>query len=388
MTTTELTPKQQLSELIRTSKSILLITHEHPDGDALGSLLALHHALTKMGKKVTSAVDGDIADYYQFLPGINQIEREFSSNKDLLIMVDESQAKVGNVSLKRLGENKLMIVVTPKDGILVPENFLIEDGSFDFDAIIAVDCSSKERLGALADRCADLFYEVPLVNIDHHPGNTNFGKINLVDIAASSTAELLVAILEMVGRDQGLITEQVATCLLAGIISDTSSFQNSNTTPKSLTVAAQLVAAGGKQQEIVRELFKNRSLAMLRLWGRALSYIKEDAPHRFAWSTLSKADFVASQATPDMARSLIDELLKTAQGVDFVLLLTEEDGSVVGNLRSVKPTADVRQLAVSFGGAGHAQAAGFTLEDAKIQEKEQEIISQIRQLLTDGLSAV
>jgi phosphoesterase RecJ-like protein len=275
-----------------------------------------------------------------------------------------------------------MVVITPKEGFLSAANVRIEEGSFNADVVIALDCANTDRLGTIFSENPNLFFEVPVVNVDHHPGNSNFGKVNIVDITASSTAEILVSLLETLGKDvPNLIDTDIATCLLTGLITDTNSFQNSNTTPKSLTVAAQLVAAGGRQQEIVKHVFKTRSLSTLRLWGRALSYIKEDQSLRFAWSILSKADFVAAQATQDNASGVIDELLKTAAGMDFVLLLTEREGDLHGSFRSVVSSVDVAKLASLFGGGGHTQAAAFTIQNARLADREMEVINRLRTAL-------
>lgn len=379
---TELTPKQQWSELVKNAKSVLVLAHHHPDGDALGSMLALKAGLERLGKEVTVATSGQIPTHLSFLPAYDSLQKDPSFQKDLLIVIDETQAKVGNITLKRISDTKLMVVVTPKDGALTQTNIRIEDGAFMTDLIIVLDSPELERLGSIYEQNSSLFFEVPVVNIDHHPGNTNFGKVNIVDITASSTAEILVSLLETIGKDTpGIIDETVATCLLTGILADTSSFQNANTTPKSLTVAAQLVAAGARQQEIVRNIFKTRSLSQLRLWGRALSYIKEDAQLKFAWSVLTKADYVAAQADEGAASGVIDELLKTASGMDFVLLLSERDNGIHGSFRAVIPTMDVSRLANALGGGGHPQAAAFFMENASLKQKEMEIVNRIRGLL-------
>jgi phosphoesterase RecJ-like protein len=381
----ELTPKQQWNELVKNAKSILVLAHHHPDGDALGSMLALKAALEKLDKEVTVAVSGNIPQFLSFLPGYDTLQKDPSFQKDLLIVIDETQAKIGNITLKRVSDTKLMVVVTPKDGALTPANVRVEDGSFTTDLVIVLDSPELERLGAIYEENSSLFFEVPVVNIDHHPGNTNFGKVNIVDITASSTAEILVSLIETVGKDMpGIIDEPVATALLTGLLSDTSSFQNANTTPKSLTVAAQLVAAGARQQDIVRHIFKTRTLSQLRLWGRALSYIKEDAQLKFAWSILTKADFVAAQADEAGGSGVIDELLKTAAGMEFVLLLSERDNGVHGSLRSIVPSMDVSRLANAFGGGGHPQAAAFTMENASLKDKEMEIVNKIRNVLRGG----
>lgn len=375
----EMTPKQQWSEQVKVAKSILILPHANPDGDALGSALALKIALTKLGKEVTVATSGPVQDIYTFLPQFENLIPDLVIQKDLLVILDETQAKIGNVTLKRVSETKLMVVITPKEGILTKNDVRLEEGMFNTDLIIALDCANPDMLGPIYKENPNLFYEIPVINIDHHPGNSNFGKVNIVDLTASSVAEILVSLLETLAKDTpNLIDGDVATALLTGLTYDTGSFQNSNTTPKSLTVAAQLVAAGARQQEIVKQLFKTRSLSTLRLWGRALSYIREDSELRFAWSILTKADFVASRATPNNASGLIDELLKTVSGMDFVLLLSERNGDVHGSLRSVVPSVDVSQIAAHFGGGGHAQAAAFNFSESQLAKKEMEVINQLR----------
>lgn len=380
----ELTPKQQFVEQVKSAKTILILPHANPDGDALGSSLALKSGLEKLEKKVTVAINQDLPSLFSFLPEYTSIQTKLDLQKDLLLIIDETQAKVGNVNLKRVSDNKLMVVITPKDGLLTAENVRIEEGSFDVDLIITLDCADIDRLGSIYEENASLFYDVPVVNIDHHPGNTNFGKINIIDVAASSTAEILVSLLETLGKDiPSMLDADIATNLLTGVTTDTNSFQNSNTTPKSLTVAAQLVAAGARQQEIVKKIFKTRTLSTLRLWGRALSYIKEDSNHNFAWTSLSKSDFVAAQASSEESGGVIDELLKTASGMNFVFLLTEKETRVHGSLRTTIPSFDVSELARLFGGGGHTQAAAFKIENTTLKEKELEIVNKIRQHLTE-----
>ncbi len=380
MSPQELTPKQQLTELVKKSKSILLLTHNHPDGDAVGSAIGMGLGLRKLGKEVYVVAPGNPTGPFDFLPSFDLLTQELNIQKDLLVVLDESQAQIGNISLKRVAENKLVVVITPKGGTLTASNVRIEDGSYNIDLIICLDCSNLERLAHLYDENSSLFYEVPVVNIDHHADNTNFGKVNIVDITASSTAEILVSVLETIGKEiPGIIDADIATCLLTGITTDTGSFQNQNTTPKSLTIAAQMVAAGANQQEIVRRIFRTRNLSTLRLWGRALSYIKEDTDRSFAWSVLSKADFVAAQAKPEEASGVIDELLKTASNMDFVMLISERDGSLRASLRAINPSRDVSKIAQLFpGGGGHPMAAAFSLPDKSLKDYEHEIIATIR----------
>ena len=166
---------------------------------------------------------------------------------------------------------------------------------------------------------------------------------------------------------------------MTGLIYDTSSFQNINTTPKSLTVAAQLVAFGGRQQEIIKNLYKTKALSTLKLWGIILSQVKEDSSHKFLWSSVSHEDLVKVGADESALSGVVDELLKSATDVDFVLLLSERQNQVHGSLRAIAKGVNVAEIAESFSGGGHEVAAAFRY-DGSLKESEAKILDKIRQL--------
>jgi len=376
----ELSPKQQTTEQIRTAQKILLLTHQNPDGDALGSLLALYLVLKQLGKDVTAVVPGQIPGSLKFLPNLEEILQNLSLAKDFVITIDTSRVKVDRLGYKHLPEeNKLNIVITPLGGIFEEKDVTFLQGSPKYDLIIVLDSPDLERLGALYESQSGLFYETPVINIDHHAGNDFFGKINWVDLTATSTAEILVSLVESLAREKPLLNEQVATALLTGIITDTGSFQNVNTTPKSLTVAAQLVAAGARQQEIIRHIFKTKPLTTLKLWGRILAQVKYEADDRFVWSKIGKFDFLETGADEGETSGIIDELLKSAPGIDFALLVVERSDGIHGSLRAVAPGVDVSQIARLFNGGGHEAAAAFQMYGATLADKEEEILAKIRE---------
>jgi phosphoesterase RecJ-like protein len=252
----ELTPKQQIIELLKAAQKILILSHINPDGDALGSMLALLLVLKKIGKDVTAVTAENMPENLQYLPAKDQLAPNFSGTKDFIIAINTSKVQVEKLSYKNLpDENKLNVVITPLSGSFKPEDVTFSFGAYKYDLIIVLDSPDLERLGPIYDANTELFYETPVVNIDHHAGNDYFGKVNWVDLTATSTAEILVALIESLAREKPLIDTDIATALLTGIIVDTGSFQNANTTPKSFTVAAQLVAAGAHQQEIIKWLF-------------------------------------------------------------------------------------------------------------------------------------
>lgn len=375
----ELTSKQQTTERIRTSQKILLLTHVGPDGDALGSLLALYMVLKDLGKEVTAVVSDPVSASLKFLPKVEELVKDFSSIRDFVITVDTSKVKVDKLGYKQVPqENKLNIVITPLGGTFSEGDISCSHGSNKFDLIIVLDSPDLDRLGPLLENQNTLFYETPVINIDHHAGNDFFGKINWVDLTATSTAEILVSLIESLSREKSLLTEDVATALLTGIITDTGSFQNVNTTPKSLTVAAQLVAAGGRQQEIIRHVFKTKPLSTLKLWGRILASVQSEPSLRFVWSKISRDDFEELGAEEAETTGIIDELLKSAPDIDFALLLTERQDGVHGSLRSAAPGVDVSAIARLFGGGGHEAASAFQMYGETLAQKETEILEKIR----------
>lgn len=376
----ELTPKQQIVELTAKSKNILIVTHVNPDGDALGSTLALANVLKKLDKNVVAICSDIYPKVFDFLPNITEIKRDTDAKGDFVISIDTSRGKIEKLGYKNLPEQKkLNIVLTPDKGVVfTKDDITFTPAGQKFDLIFVLDAPDEERLGDFYVNNPDLFYEVPIVNIDHHPSNSYYGKVNWVDLTSTSTAEILVALIESLGRGTNLFDSEIATLLLTGIITDTGSFQHNNTTPKSLTVAAQLVAAGGRQQEIIKHIFKTKRLSTLKIWGKVLSNITEEVNAKFIYSKVNATEFKLSGADPSETSGVTDELLKTAPGIDFALLLTERDNNVHGSFRASNESVDVAEIAKIFGGGGHKLAAAFQISHTTLADKEDEIISTIK----------
>ncbi len=378
----ELTPKQQAIELIKQADTILLLTHKNPDGDSLGSLLALALALKKLGKKPTAISIDPTPQFLNFLPAQETLEKELNYSNDLVLHLDTSKTQIANIGYKQLpDEQKIMIVVTPKAGKFTKEDIVFPETKPEYDLVVVLDTPDLARLGSIADQFADVFYEIPVVNIDHHPGNDYFGKVNWIDLTATSTAEILVSLLESLGAGKSLLDADIATALLTGITTDTASFQNANTTPKAFTVAAQLVAAGGRQQEIVRNIYKTKPLSTLKLWGLALSHIVENPEHHFIYSTLTRKDFEEAGAEEHESSGVIDDLLKSADGSHFVMLASEKRGGLHVSLRSLEKGINLTEIANLFGGGGHDMAAAFEIAGGSVTKDLGMVIEKISQFL-------
>lgn len=391
------TPKQQAIELIRKAKRILVMGHQNPDGDAIGSVLALTLILRKLGKEVTPLCTDPVPPTFQFLPATDQLVSSLEGGTDFVITLDTSHVTVDKLGYKHSPDKTaLNIVIKTKEGTLQPELVSFGGATPSADLLIVLDTNDVERLGPLYERYTDLFYKTPIINIDHHPGNDYFGKVNWVDLAATSTAEILVSLIEALSSSrpkatgepgetagkvepsQSLLDADIATLLLAGITTDTGSFQNTNTTPKSFTVAAQLVAAGARQQDIVQHIYKTKPLSTLKLWGRILSGIQEDRTHHFIWSTVSSGDFKNADAGESETSGVVDELLKAVPDIDFALLLSEKREGLYGSLRGVNSQVSVAEVAALFGGGGHEMAAAFRIPSGSLAENESEILNKIR----------
>lgn len=375
----EVSPKSQIAELIRSSQNILLLSHADPDGDAIGSTLALALVLQKLNKTFDIVISGRPATYCSFLPLFDRIKPTVATSNELVITIDTRQTgeelKLGHKKLS--AEHQVMIVISPEKGALLPEDVTVTRSKPAYDLIVFLDCSDAERIGTPHQALQEMLYEIPTVSIDHHATSAHFAKINWVDMTASSTAEMLVSLIESVGRNENLLDADVATCLLTGLMSDTGSFRNENTTPKALTVGAQLVAAGARQQEIVEKIFRTKPLSTLRMWGTILSNMKEENDGNFVWTTITAAEAMAAGADPSDSAGVIDNLLKSAAGVNFVLLLSERGDKVHGSFRSVAKGFNVAELAQLFGGGGHIPAAGFELT-GQFESTVADIIAKIK----------
>ncbi|MBD3329961.1 hypothetical protein GF354_00350 [Candidatus Peregrinibacteria bacterium] len=379
--------ENQIIELIKRKKRILILPSSPIDGDSLGSAVALYLALKKLDKEVTVVCIDPVPDVLKFLPHSNIVGSEISSSKDFIITLDSKKTEVDSIK-SNIEKDKVNIIITPKDGAFSEEDVSFNKGKIEYDLVFTVDCAELSQLKKIYEDNVELFHQIPVVNIDHHISNTHYGKVNYVDIMASSTAELLVPILEKLGHSEkkDLLDTDIATLLLAGIITDTGSFQNANTTPKSFEVSAKLVSYGARQQEIIQHVYKTKQLSQLKLWGRVLSKIQTDEKYRIVWSTVSKQDILDTGSSEDETGGIIDELMTNAPGAEIVLLIKEKsDDSVSVSLRTTTPSVNSSKIAEEFGGGGHTQAAGFSFTGISLKDVEYKVINYIRELQVSRL---
>ena len=383
-------PLEQAVNLIKRSQKILLLSSSPPDGDSLGSALALYLFLKKYDpqKEITAVCADPVPDVYKFLPQDEVIKDEFNASRDFIVTLESPKAEVKNIDYK-IENNKVNIVITPRRGQYTEKNVTFSHGETKYDLVVVLDAGDLEQLGDLYEDHIDFFFAVPVINLDHHASNTNFGQVNLVDITASSTTEILYAALKELDQGKGLIDENIATALLAGVITDTGSFQNANTTPKALAISAELVNLGARQQEIIKHVYKTKNLSTLKLWGRVLTKIKNDSQHRLVWSLITQQDLQETESLPEETGNIIDELMTNTPNAEVILLLKEKKpGLVKGSLRTTTASCDASKIAEGFGGGGHIQAAGFKIEGKSLEEAEKLVIKKIKKYQAERLHIV
>jgi bifunctional oligoribonuclease and PAP phosphatase NrnA len=299
---------EDLLKKIRLGNRFLLTSHINPDGDAIGSALGLARLLRSMGKGAVVWNRDPIPTIYRPLPGSDRVHT---------------------------GEE-------PPAGF--PDRF---------DAIVVLECPSPDRTGLEEHLSAR-----PVINIDHHLGNQLYGSVNWVDSAAPAVGEMIYRL------SQGLkltLDPETASCLYLTLVTDTGGFRFSNATPAAFEAAAALVREGAHPEQVSQWLYESQPLGVVRLLGEMLRSLEIHEGGRVATGRLTRAMFETAGANPGDSEGLIDSIRSIA-GVDAVALIREkEDGAHKVSLRS-RGEVDVEKIARHYGGGGHRNAAGFSLE--------------------------
>ena len=311
-------------EALRANDRFLVVSHENADGDALGSLLATTLALRQLGK-----------DAGMYLAGESPVPREYA------FMPFEELARD-----------------VPAD---IAERVLV-----------AVDCAQEDRIGPAPP---NLMNAKLTVNIDHHHDNSRFGDVNLIVAEASSTGEVARDVFRELGVE---ITPEIAEPLYIALVTDTGRFQYTNTTPKALRLAAELVEAGADVHAVFQQVYESVEFAKLKLLARALERAQVLEGGSLVVSVLLRSDFSDVGAPGAYSEGIID-YLRAVEGSELAVLIREppEEGRPTRrvSLRSSVDEVDVSAIARRFGGGGHRQAAGFS-SDASVEE--------ITQIVRDG----
>jgi phosphoesterase RecJ-like protein len=313
----------QIKERLKSAKSALVTAHVDPDGDAVGSMLAMGMVLEQCGLKVNYYCADFPPRIYRFLPGTEKIKREVPAGSlfDLAVVLDSSD-------ISRIGEG--------------------------------IDLRQIAKV---------------IINLDHHPDNTMFGDINYVTKASSVAEEVY----DLAKYLEAKIDRRIADCLYAAIITDTGNFRYENTNVKTLQIAAELLKAGVNTHEISTRIYDTRSLAAVRIAALAMAEMQITPDHKAAWMVVTAEMMAKTGAKGEDMIGMVD-CLRSIEGVEVAILFREEkDGTVKVNFRS-KDKLNVSEIARRFGGGGHIKASGATLE-GKPQEVVKRVIAEVEKYL-------
>lgn len=308
----------QALETLLSAKNVCLPTHQNVDADGISSALAILEGLRRKGGNGFVVIsDGKLPRYLTFLPGSESV------------------------------------VIYGKDEL--PE----------FDMLCLVDCSDQRRLGKFyADDPSRIDGDIPIVNIDHHVTNPNFGVVNIVEPRAAAAAEIVADILEVWGIEFDVKLAQV---LLAGIYGDTLGLRTDNTTARTMRTAADLVDAGADVAPIVDALFRLKSASTVCVWSRALAGVSWQGS--LLWTEVSRSLLADCNADASEAENLVNFLTGT-EGSNVSAILYENENGWRVSMRTLTPGVDVAAIAAAFGGGGHPKAAGVQINGG-LAEREQ-----------------
>jgi phosphoesterase RecJ-like protein len=302
------TQVEQAMALISQAQRIVLLAHENPDGDCLGSAIGLAHILRQLGKTCVPACADPLPRAFSFLPGAEMLQTT-------------------------LGDEQ-------------------------FDLVIALDAGELTRYGALAAQHKAFLQQARIINIDHHISSQGCGQVNIIEPTAAATAELLVLFQQQANLP---LNKEAATCLLTGMMTDTGSFQYSSTTPRTMQTAAVLLAAGATPAEIAKSIFRTRPLAQVRYQAAVCAKIQTTCNGRLAWSYATDETIAETGLTPAMDNHC-SGLLRDIEGVQIAAFFKNfgHPQETRISLRSEAPF-DVAKICMRFGGGGHLRAAGATI---------------------------
>jgi len=371
-----LTPNQQIFELIKNSQKILIVFKKNFTGDALASSLAIFLLLKKLNKQADIVCHNFIIPQnYAFLPEIDKIKSEIKGLKRFIISLEIKDNKIKDFSYDIKNE-KLNIYLTPEKGTLDEEKINFKAGDYKYDLIITIDTDDLESLGEIHEQNTDFFYNTPIINIDHNPENEQYGQINLVELTKTSIAEMLFDLIE--NYDLKLIDSEIATCLLAGMIAKTKSFRSSNVTPRVLNVASQLILNGAERDLIIQNLYRTKSINILKLWGKVLARLKNDSQYKMAWSYLQQKDFIELNLQNTNLTELIEELIANAPEAEIIILFYENQKKTISGQIYTSKNYDSLYLAKNFKPTGNKRLSEFEISKNDLIEAAREVIESIK----------
>jgi phosphoesterase RecJ-like protein len=317
-------------ERLRGARRVIAVSHENPDADTLGAALGVVRLVESLGGAADPVCTDPVPAIYGFMPGVERVRTD-------------------------------------------------PDPEVAYDLLVILDCGSLDRVGDVGVRHAELFNRLPRVIIDHHASNDAVGDADWIDRDAAATCEMVALLAARLGVDPATDGGALTTNLMSGIVMDTATFAHPNATPRTLLVAAWLVAAGAPLSDISRRLYRSKPATQLRLFGRILDRLESADDGRIVWSSVTEADYTETGAERAHSEGLID-LLSQAEDAEVAILFKEagpKDTRI--SVRTRPGGVDATVLTGRFGGGGHARAAGASIQ-APLAETRPPVLAEATRL--------
>jgi nanoRNase/pAp phosphatase (c-di-AMP/oligoRNAs hydrolase) len=364
---------EDFKKIIKKSKEILIISPENSI-DLKASSFALLYLLEKLEKNVVLFSSKKDPAQISFLPKPIKTIDNLNGLRDFQLIFNTTKNKIIDLKTEEK-ESEFTIHITPEKGAINPKDFSFIPAKFKFDLIILVGTPSLEILGDLYLSNTDLFYEIPKINIDYNPRNENYGQVNIVEDTASSIGEILTEL--FLENYSNLIDKKIAQCLLTGIISATDSFQIPTTSPKAMSLSAQLIKHKADQPLIIQYLYRNKKLSFLKLWGRIMARLNWDKDKKIIWSLVSQEDFNQSSSSEEDIKPVLEELQKSfPQNQTCMIIYTNSKNESVASLK-IMDEKKMKVLSEIYKNSQTGQILEINFKSKNLLEAEKDLFEKI-----------
>lgn len=350
---------KQLNKLLGQANNILLSGPKDPNLDVLGAVYAWHIFLSSNKKKVDVAFDGKVLKY-NFLPNNIKVDRSLGGLNKFKIILDISKTQVKQLSYDVRGK-KLEIDIVPENGNFLSENVTTGRGNYKYDLIMIFGADSLDALGSIFSENRDLFHSRPVVNIDTSVLNENYGELDIIEASATSISEISYNILKK------YLDKNISTCLLAGMIFATNSFQSPKVTPKTLDIASDLIIKGAERENIIDALYRTKDISTLKSWGKVLSRIQKQAS---LISSFLRHD--EAEALPETFEEMIRDLILSTPGAQTAVIFYQLDFSQTEAWVYTSSNINALDLVKDINGTGDRRSAKVMID--KDLENSQEFL--------------
>ncbi len=372
----------QFKEQLAKSSTILIILPKSGTIDTCCAAIVLANYLRTHSKKVDV-----VRDAFSIPPHLSYLNKNLQEIFDTLPPYQQVTIAI-NVATTPLSElsyevknDTLAIHISTKSGTIDTQSIVTSLNAYRYDCIISIGALNKHSLGNPAIHAASLFHDIPLINIDYQSENEHFGHINIVDITASSSCELIVRLCEQLATTT--FSKNDATLLLTGIIVSTKNFTTQNVSPKILQIASRLMDMEAAREEIVNNLFRTRSLSSLSLWGTVLSSLHVEPSHKLVWNIIPHQNYSHIHISEHDWDDIIDEILANTKDTDCVILFYEQkQGEQYVSYAHIATnnSRDARTLCEPFKGEKNKHYAKLMFQNLSLSETSDTVLAHIRSI--------